>query len=248
MLHIKKYIPAPVKLFLQLQKRAVTDFLNGHSKLFCHKKNIRKQLPENLQPAISIQQQVKVNNSSANKIFNLKLAINSINNIEITPRQIFSFWKLVGCPSEKNGYKKSRTIINGELEAATGGGLCQLSGLIYFLSIQTGLTILERHPHSIDIYKDEERFTPLGSDATVAYGYKDCRIKNEYPFPVYFSFMLDENALTGIVWAAENITLQKISFDYIKHPTFTTVTTINTAKSQPLVITTHKYKLPAKAT
>ena len=106
MLRLKKYIPAPAKLFLQLQRRAAADFLNGHSKLFCSNKNIRQQLPENIQQAVCIQQQVKVNDSSANKIFNLTLAINTINNIEMAPGQIFSFWKLVGCPSEKNGYKK----------------------------------------------------------------------------------------------------------------------------------------------
>ncbi|MGG9960270.1 VanW family protein [Ferruginibacter sp. SUN106] len=243
MLRLKKYIPAPVKLLLQLQRRAAADFLNGYSKLFCSNKNIRQQLPENIQQAVSIQQQVKVNDSSANKISNLNLAITTINNIEIAPGQIFSFWKSVGNPSEKNGYKKSRTIINGELEAATGGGLCQLSGLIYFLSVQTGLTVLERHPHSIDIYKDEDRFTPLGSDATVAYGYKDCRIKNEYHFPVYFSFTLNENSLTGIVSAAENILLHKIEFEYEKHPGFIKVKTLSSCNGLQEVIASHNYNL-----
>ncbi|GAB2828074.1 VanW family protein [Ferruginibacter profundus] len=243
MLRLKKYLPAPAKLFLQLQVRAATDFLNGHTKLFCSDKNIKQQLPDNLQQAVAIQQQVKANESSANKISNLHLAINAINNIEIAPGQIFSFWKSTGKPSEKNGYKTSRTIINGKLEATTGGGLCQLSGLIYFLSIQSGLTIMERHPHSMDIYTDADRFTPLGSDATVAYGYKDCRIRNNYHFPVYFSFTLDKNSLTGTIAATETIPLHKIEFEYEKHPGFTTVNTMSSCNGLREMIASHNYVL-----
>jgi vancomycin resistance protein VanW len=51
-------------------------------------------------------------------------------------------------------------------------------GILYYLSLQAGLKPLERYPHSTDIYTDETRFTPLGSDATVVYGYKDFRFVN----------------------------------------------------------------------
>jgi vancomycin resistance protein VanW len=243
MINWKKYIPATVKLFLKLKARVAGDFFSGHYKLFCSSANAQQQLSVDLKKVIYIEQTIKPADSGTDKIFNLSLAINRVNNIEIGPGQIFSFWKLVGEPSEKNGYKKSRAIVNGELKNVTGGGLCQLSGLVYFLSLQTGLSIIERHPHSIDIYKKEERFTPLGSDATVAYGYKDCRIRNKYNFPIYFSFTLSDNLLTGTVAATENILLHKIEFEYEKHAGFTKVKTLSTYNELPEIIASHNYAL-----
>jgi len=48
------------------------------------------------------------------------------------------------------------------------------------------MEVLERHPHSRDIYDDQTRYAPLGADATVAYGFKDLRVLNPYRFPVCF--------------------------------------------------------------
>ena len=109
--------------------------------------------------------------------------------------KIFSFWKIVGSPSQRKGFVESRSLINDKLEASVGGGLCQLSGLIYFMSLHANLEILERHNHSADIYTEETRFTPLGSDATVAYGYKDLKIRNTLDGPIRFNFSLNENSI-----------------------------------------------------
>ncbi len=67
-----------------------------------------------------------------------------------------------------------------------GGGLCQLSGLLYYVSIVAGFEIIERHAHSRDIYDDNTRYAPLGSDATVAYGFKDLRVLNTTSSPICF--------------------------------------------------------------
>jgi vancomycin resistance protein VanW len=142
---------------------------------------------------LKIKQELKPNEA---KKKNLLKAIKSIDSIEIAPNEIFSFWRTVGNPSKKNGFVKSRSLINGKIEDSIGGGLCQLSGLIYYISLSVKLEILERHNHSIDIYTDETRFTPLGSDATVAYGYKDLKIRNNLMCSIKFTFTMEENFLT----------------------------------------------------
>ena len=63
------------------------------------------------------------------------------------------------------------------------------------MSLHANLEILERHNHSADIYTEETRFTPLGSDATVAYGYKDLKIRNTLDGPIRFNFSLNENSI-----------------------------------------------------
>ncbi len=234
---MKKLIPPSIRLYIKLTLRHCSDWLKGHNKKFA-----RHHLPNNnFYEIVCIGQVLKATESSANKIHNLSAAIDKLNNIIIPPGQVFSFWKLIGTPSEKNGYKKSRSIIKGELEAAVGGGLCQLSGLIYFLAIKAGLTITERHTHSLDIYTEEERFTPLGSDATVVYGYKDLRFVNPFTFSVCLQFGIGENMLTGKLLAAERFDANEIEFLYEKSPGFTNVITIQKTKAGSAVIAKSRY-------
>jgi hypothetical protein len=65
------------------------------------------------------------------------------------------------------------------------------------------LKIVERHQHSVDIYTEENRYTPLGTDATVVFGYKDLRIRNPYHFPIQFWFSVEENHFIGELCSKE---------------------------------------------
>ncbi len=232
---MKRIFPAQVRRTVKVWLRFGKDLFNGTNKRFARQPGAANDLPA----VISIQQSIKPQASSANKVHNISIAISKLNGVCIQPGQVLSFWHLVGSPSEKNNYQKSRSIVAGKLEAETGGGLCQLSGLIYFLSLQAGLTVQERHAHSLDIYRDEERFTPLGSDATVAYGYKDLRLRNDLPFPVQFKFTVTENLLTGLICCEGKINIKKVDFQYEHHPDHTVVHTI----SDEIKISTNSYRL-----
>ncbi|SFR17260.1 VanW family protein, partial [Desulfoscipio geothermicus] len=59
------------------------------------------------------------------------------------------------------------------------GGLCQLSNLIYWMTLHTPLTVTERWRHSYDVFPDSHRTQPFGSGATVAYNYIDLQIRND---------------------------------------------------------------------
>ena len=113
------------------------------------------------------------------------------------PGQIFSFWQLVGEPSARRGYLDGRTLKNGRVEADPGGGLCQLSGILYLLALRGGLEMLERHAHSVDLYSGSTRFAPLGSDATVFWGYMDLRFLNSTDAPIAFRFEILEEKMTA---------------------------------------------------
>ncbi len=103
--------------------------------------------------------------------------------------------KLLKKPIEKNGFKKVRGLVSGELKYVYVGGLCQLTGIIFYISLIARLDIVERHHHSIDIYKEDESYTPMGTDAAIVYGYKDLRIRNNYSFPIYFKFIIKDEEL-----------------------------------------------------
>lgn len=111
----------------------------------------------------------------------------------------WSFWHRIGRADKANGFVTGRNLVNGELVTQTGGGLCQLSSLVYHLGLLAGLTVIERHPHSIDIYEEHQRFTPLGADATVVRGYKDLRLHNPHAFAVRLALHVHEGKLFGAV-------------------------------------------------
>ena len=235
----KKHIPPSLKVLIRQTIRKGMDIFNGNDQKFAAALSYQNNFYTN----IEITQVVKTTPTTLNKIHNLSLAIKQINNLTIQPGQIFSFWKLVGHPSEKNGYQKSRSIVKGELETAVGGGLCQLSGLIYFLALKAGLTIIERHAHSMDIYTEEERFTPLGSDATVVYGYKDLRIQNCFSYDIALKITLTENTLTACLLAPEKFDIADIEFDYETSGNYKEVKTIQKKGGHSKQIASNRYFL-----
>lgn len=113
-----------------------------------------------------------------NKIINLKIAVKKINGITIKPGEVFSYWYLIGKPSARKGYVDGMVLNNGGFEPATGDGLCQLSNLIFWMTIHTPLTVIERHRHGYDVFPDSNRTQPFGSGATCFYPHGDLMILN----------------------------------------------------------------------
>jgi len=139
-----------------------------------------------------------------NKIHNIRLAISRVVPPVLEHGEEFSFWRFAGVPTADNGYREGAMFVNRRVTTSLGGGLCQLSGLIYNLALLSGLRIVERHNHSIDAY-GEERYIPLGHDATVAYGRKDLRFLNPHPFPVTLELDVDERRAWGAVRGAQDL-------------------------------------------
>lgn len=160
------------------------------------------------------------------KLHNLELARQRVGDLLIPPGGVLSFWHVVGPPSAKRGYQAGRSLLGGELRADYGGGLCQLSGALYHLSLVAGLRVLERHPHSVDIYDDLTRHTPLGADATVAYGFKDLRIENLLSTPLCFRLALEAERLTCALCCAAPMAPWTV--DFVKVPTSNGTTRIET--------------------
>lgn len=114
-----------------------------------------------------------------NKITNLKIAVEKLNGIILKQNETFSYWKLIGRPSYKKGYLDGLILCpNGSFKPGVGGGLCQLSNLIYWMTLHTPLTVTERYRHSHDIFPDINRTQPFGSGATCVYNYLDLQVYN----------------------------------------------------------------------
>lgn len=143
-----------------------------------------------------------------NKVTNLRLATQRMNGIVIKPGEIFSFWCLVGKPSKRKGYQEGMVLYNGSFRAETGGGLCQLSNLIYWMTLHTPLTVIERWRHNYDVFPDASRTQPFGSGATVAYNYIDLQIRNDTNSTYQLSVWLGDTHLHG-AWRSDEIENKK---------------------------------------
>ena len=229
---MKRYIPHRVKVRLHLIRRLWRDIQKGHYYDYAKQRDANPDLKH----ALQLKQELKPNEA---KMHNLLIAIKRIESIQVNPNEIFSFWNAVGNPNRKNGFVNSRSIVAGVLQDTVGGGLCQLSGLMYYLSLQANLEILERHSHSMDIYTAETRFAPLGSDATVAYGYKDLSIRNKLNYPIRFKFSVLENDIIINLMHPSPIDGNKVEFEekIIGENLVEVYTSINNER-----VTTSKYK------
>ncbi len=104
------------------------------------------------------------------KVTNLKIAITKLNG---------SIWKIIGKPTKRKGYVEGMILHYGKVTSGIGGGFCQLSNLIYWITLHSPLTVIERYRHSYDAFPDYRRDQPFGSGATCSYNYLDLQITNQ---------------------------------------------------------------------
>lgn len=129
--------------------------------------------------------------SMRDRTTNLTIASAALNNVVIKPGQEFSFNKVVGARTPAKGYKKAIIFSGGGQVMGYGGGVCQVSTTVYQAAKKAGLQITERHSHSQRI-----SYAKLGNDATVSYGSKDFRFKNNQGANIYIKTSISGGALS----------------------------------------------------
>lgn len=132
-----------------------------------------------------------------NKVKNLEIATKQLDGIIIHPGETLSYWKLIGNPTKGKGYVEGMVLFYGGFKPGIGGGLCQLSNLLYWITLHTPLEVVERHRHSYDVFPDANRTQPFGSGATCAYNYLDLRIHNPTNEPYQLKVFLTDDQLVG---------------------------------------------------
>jgi len=129
---------------------------------------------------------------------NIRLAAEQVNGTEIMPGQIFSYNETVGQRTEEKGYQKAAIFVKGEVVDDIGGGICQLSSTIYITTLLSDLQQVERSPHRYAV-----TYTPLGQDATVAWGSLDYKFKNDKDYPIKLKTYLDDGMVKVILYGTK---------------------------------------------
>ncbi len=126
---------------------------------------------------------------TAGKVENLRIAARAFHGLEIPPGEIMSFWRQLGRTTRRKGFLSGRELREGCIVPAIGGGLCQLSGLLYQAALAAGLEIIERHGHSRVVPGSQAE---QDLDATIFWNYVDLRFRSHLPWRIEIELTTDE--------------------------------------------------------
>ncbi len=136
-----------------------------------------------------------------NKVVNLGIAVERLDGIVLEPGTTLSFWREVGKPSRRRGFVDGMVLKHGRIAAGVGGGLCQATNLLFWMTLHTPLSVVERWRHSFDVFPDASRTQPFGSGATCSWPALDLQIQNDTTVPYRLSMAVTDTHLVGS-WTA----------------------------------------------
>lgn len=143
-----------------------------------------------------------------NKVHNLKLAATTIDKIAIKPNETFSFWQLVRWADRQEKYKDGLNFVNGKIVGSYGGGLCQLSNMLFWLFLHTPLTVIERHGHAVESFPSTTEELPCGTDATINEGWLDLKIRNDTDNTFQVVVEFDDEYMYGSILSQNSVNME----------------------------------------
>lgn len=117
--------------------------------------------------------------SNTPRTTNLKLAMQKLNGVVVSPGETFSYNKTLGKRTAEAGYKEAGGFAGGKVVQTLAGGICQISSTLYDAVVYANLDIVERHNHMF-----LAGYVGAGKDATVVYGIYDFKFKNTRKYPI----------------------------------------------------------------
>ena len=235
-LALRRGVPLSLRRAVARLRRVVRDRLDGS-----HFRLARRLAPPWDSPRlVTIEQPIKQSPLWEGKLANLQRGAAMLDGVQVAPGEVLSFWHWIGRPTAARGFAIGRAIRADEPIGDPGGGLCQLSGIVYELGLRGGLHIAERHAHSRDLYaSDEERSTPLGLDATVVWPWKDLRLENWLGVPVVLRLALEGMVLQAWLQADSELPEQPLKLERDDHDDHRRVT----VQRAGAVVSTDRYAI-----
>jgi vancomycin resistance protein YoaR len=106
---------------------------------------------------------------------NVRLAARALDALELAPGEVLSFNQRVGARTLESGYLPAPVILHEVRQVQNGGGVCQVSSTLFVAGLLAGLTPVERWRHTTPV-----DYIALGEDATISWGAKDLRMRNDF--------------------------------------------------------------------
>lgn len=137
--------------------------------------------------------------SSSSRINNVTKACESVNGIILMPGETFSYNEALGERTAANGYLPAGAYSGGQTVQEYGGGICQVSSMMYYCALYANLQISTRMCHYFPV-----TYLPPGLDATVSWGGPEFKFVNnrEYPIKVV-AYVTDDNNVIMEYWGTD---------------------------------------------
>ena len=129
---------------------------------------------------------------------NLVAASNAINGTLLKPGETFSLNGILGERTEAKGYREGYVIESGRLVKGVGGGISQVSTVVYNLAWFSGATLVEHTPHTFYISR-----YPEGREATVYWPTVDNTFTNSTPHAMLIQMWVADSQVHGRVWSTK---------------------------------------------
>lgn len=129
--------------------------------------------------------------SQRDRTENLRLAIGNLSRAVLMPGDTLSFNQRVGPRLIERGFREAPIFVDGEIEPARGGGVCQVASTVYNAALLANLDIRERRRHSRPV-----DYVPAGLDATVYWGQVDLKIRNSLSRPILILGSIGSDSMT----------------------------------------------------
>ncbi len=113
------------------------------------------------------------------RAINIARAARYLDGTVLAPGQVLSFNERVGPRTFDRGFALAPVIIDDELDAGVGGGVCQVASTLHAAAVFGSLDVVQRRSHS-----RPSAYTQLGLDATVVWGEVDLKLRNPYETPI----------------------------------------------------------------
>jgi len=136
--------------------------------------------------------------NDATRTNNLVVATKRINGIYVPPGGTFSLNGILGERTEDKGYADGTVIIDGRLTRGTGGGISQVSTVVYNLAYFAGVDFLAFSPHAFFIPR-----YPEGREATVFWPTIDNKWTNDTPYGMLLQTWVEGGSVHGRVWSTK---------------------------------------------
>lgn len=133
--------------------------------------------------------------SSDARIHNIKTALSYFNGMVVQPGQEVSFNATTGPRGLEQGYQNAGVIEDDEIVDGPGGGVCQVSTTLYQALVKANIEIVRSNKHSMPV-----SYVDVGTDAAVAYDYKDLIFKNNTDYPIFLEGRVSGNSVVFSIY------------------------------------------------
>ena len=162
------------------------------------------------------------------RLTNIHRAADLMDETLLLPGKTFSMNKEVGERTGARGFAQGYVISGGRLQVDFGGGVSQLATTTFNAMYFAGLEDVEHHPHSFYISR-----YPEGREATVAWGAKDLRFRNDTDTGIFITTSYTNSSVTVRMWGTKIYTVGTSKSGRYNVRPFQTVYNKKPAGSQP---------------